>query len=57
MGVLCDEGLFVPDPLEAHVHTPRVLDTRGWKLMQVSGREWDRDKERVVREVMARVCV
>lgn len=57
LGVLCDEGQVVPDPLEAHVHTPRVLDTRGWKLMRVTGREWDRDKERVVREVMAQIGV
>jgi hypothetical protein len=53
LGVLCEEGEHAPHPLESHVHVPRVLDARAWRFLSVDGREWQRDRERVMGRIAA----
>ncbi len=50
-GILCDEGGEPRTPLETHVHVPNVLAMRGWRLLRVTGREWDRNREGVLASV------
>lgn len=51
LGILCEEGEQAPHPLESHVHVPRVLEARAWCFLTVDGREWERDRERVLRRI------
>lgn len=53
LGVLFDE--VVPDEsvYERHVHIPNVLAQRGWKLLRISSREWDKNREEVLRTMVS----
>ena len=41
--------------LERDVYRPKFLESRGWNLMRVWGRDWWQNKERVLREITTRV--
>ncbi|MCK9530645.1 MAG: AAA domain-containing protein [Gammaproteobacteria bacterium] len=52
LGILCEEGLETRSPLETHVHTPNVLTMRGWKIVRITGREWERDPDAVIGRIL-----
>ncbi len=55
LGLLFDDDLRSDDVYERHVHVPNVLDSRGWKLLRISSREWDMRRDEVLREIQASV--
>lgn len=39
--------------IEAHLHQPRVLEARGWRVIRVDSRSWHRDREAVLGRIVA----
>jgi AAA domain/REase_MTES_1575/Protein of unknown function (DUF4011) len=52
LAVLADEGADQADVFETHVHRPRVLEQRGWKVLRVTAAEWSRQAEAVVGRIV-----
>ncbi len=57
VAVLTDEGLGAEDVDEAHRHRPSVLRARGWQVLRVDARSWDRDRGAVLRRLLAALPV
>lgn len=53
LAVLCDEGDDAAEAFERWVHRPRVLAMRGWTVLTVDARRWDRDRQAVLAEIAA----
>ncbi|CAB1368767.1 AAA domain-containing protein [Denitratisoma oestradiolicum] len=51
LGILFDEAIEVETVFERHLHIPNVLASRGWKLLRISSREWDTNREQVLAEI------
>ena len=51
LGILFDEAVPVESIFERHIHIPNVLASRGWKLLRISSREWDRNRVQVLAEI------
>jgi RecA/RadA recombinase len=56
LGILCDEGTGVGSAFGRHVHVPHVLSVRGWRVVSVNAREWDRDRAGVLRRLEAAIA-
>lgn len=53
LGIVFDEVVSGESVFEHHVHIPNVLSQRGWQLLRVSSRQWDKDKEGVLGTILA----
>jgi hypothetical protein len=53
LGILFDEAVPAESVFERHVHVPNVLANRGWKLIRISSREWDIQREFILRKIKA----
>jgi RecA/RadA recombinase len=53
LAVLCDEGDDATDAFERWVHRPRVLAMRGWSVLTVDARRWERRRQEVLAEIAA----
>ena len=53
LGILFDEMVSPHDVFERHVHIPGVLAGRGWKLLRISSRDWDTQRDSVISEIRA----
>lgn len=55
LGIVFDEVVPSESVFEHHVHIPNVLTQRGWKLMRISSREWDKDRGGVLKTLISMV--
>ncbi len=51
VAVLTEAGDGPLDAVEAHLHQPKLLDVRGWRVVRVDARAWHRDPEAVVARI------
>ncbi|MDB4927644.1 MAG: hypothetical protein JWM10_128, partial [Myxococcaceae bacterium] len=56
LAVLCDEGDDATEAFERWVHRPRVLAMRGWSVLTVDARRWERKRQEVLAEIAAAVA-
>jgi hypothetical protein len=56
LAVLCDEGDDATEAFERWVHRPRVLALRGWTVLTVDARRWERRRQEVLAEIAAAVA-
>ena len=55
LGLICVEGSAVESALEAHVHIPGVLATRGWTLMRINARDWALHREIILGRIVKKL--
>lgn len=52
LAILCEDGTTETDIYESYVHVPNVLAHRKWKHIRVNAREWHRDRQNVIRQIL-----
>ncbi|HRI70851.1 MAG TPA: AAA domain-containing protein, partial [Polyangium sp.] len=52
VAVLCDEGDEMCGAFERHVHRPKTLRDRDWKVVRVTARDWARNPNAVLARIL-----
>lgn len=53
VALLTDDGGDGAGTFETHVHRPRALGQRGWKVLRITSPEWNRARSEVLGRVEA----
>jgi hypothetical protein len=48
LGLMFVDGDNAESPIEAHLHVPAVLGQRGWKVVRINARDWNRQPREVI---------